>query len=128
VPPVPLPRGVVRSAAGPVLAFGAAMELLAAAGVPVAPYALAGHGRGAELPFAAPYVVKLANVPHRTELGAVRTGVGEAALGGAVAELRRLAADAGLPDEVVVQPQLAFEGEAFVGVDGRSSFGPLVLV
>src|SRR5581483_9129424 len=70
----------------------------------------------------------LGNVPHRTELGAVRTGVGEAALGGAVAELRRLAADAGLPDEVVVQPQLAFEGEAFVGVDGRSSFGPLVLV
>ena len=58
------------------LPFAATMDLLAAAGVPVAPYHLVRRSRRCRGgPFAGPYVVKLADVAHRTEHGAVRLGV-----------------------------------------------------
>jgi hypothetical protein len=105
------------------------MRLLADAGIPVAPFEIVAAAEPEELvrtAFAEPLVVKLADVPHRTEHAAVRLGVDAASLPSAIADLRRLAAALGVPAETVVQPQLAFDGEAFLGIQA-SDFGPLVV-
>ncbi|MCW2748250.1 MAG: hypothetical protein JWP10_1392, partial [Nocardioidaceae bacterium] len=126
---VPVPLGaVVDSSAGRLLTFGPTMELLEAAGVPVAPYVVVDPA--ADLPgaidFAGPYVVKLADVPHRSDIGAVRLGVDQAGLAASVTDLRSLASASGLPESVVIQPQVKIFGEAFVGVQGSTGLGPLV--
>ena len=109
------------------LPFGATMDLLAAAGVPVAPYHLVGGTEDAgDVPFAGPYVVKLADVAHRTEHGAVRLAVPAEQLGEVTAELRSLAARDGLPELVAVQKMITAQGEAFIGVRGQSELGPVV--
>jgi succinyl-CoA synthetase beta subunit len=119
----------VRVSAGTMLAFEDSMVLLTRAGIPVAPFAII--DAGAEVPgsldFSAPYVVKLADVPHRTDIGAVRLGVTSANLSDAVSAMRQLAREHGVSPCVVVQPQLAVDGEAFVGIQGDSDLGPLVL-
>jgi hypothetical protein len=76
--------------------------------------------------FAGPYVVKLADVAHRTEHGAVRLGVEAAALGAAVEQLRAVADSHGLPPMIAVQPMISGHGEAFIGIKGESELGPLV--
>ncbi|CAB4924817.1 unannotated protein [freshwater metagenome] len=125
--PVAHPSVVVNSSAGPMLRFGAAMELLADAGVPVAPYTIV-DGTGAATPaFEGPYVVKLADVPHRTEIGAVRLNVSADGLGGVIGELRALAAEHSLPADVVVQPMLPLDGEAFAGLQADGGLGPVVV-
>jgi succinyl-CoA synthetase beta subunit len=117
----------VASEAGPMLPFGATMDLLAAAGIPVAPYHLVREPADtAGVPFTGPYVVKLADVAHRTEHGAVRLGVTAERLDEVTAELRQLAARDGLPELVAVQEMITVEGEAFIGVRGRSELGPVV--
>jgi acyl-CoA synthetase (NDP forming) len=117
----------IAGESGPMLPFGATMDLLAAAGVPVAPYHLVRDiGDTVDVPFAGPYVVKLADVAHRTEHGAVRPGVATERLDEVAAELRGLAARDGLPDLVAVQKMIVAEGEAFIGVRGRSELGPIV--
>jgi acetate---CoA ligase (ADP-forming) len=128
VPAVARPAvAAVASEAGPMLPFGATMDLLAAAGVPVAPYHLVREiGETGDVPFAGPYVVKLADVAHRTEHGAVRLAVPAEQLGEVTAELRSLAARDGLPDLVAVQKMITVEGEAFIGVRGQSELGPVV--
>ena len=109
------------------LPFAATMDLLSSAGIPVAPYHLVpGPGVAGEVPFAGPYVVKLADVAHRTEHGAVRLGVPAAELDAAVTELRGLAGRDGLPELVVVQKMIEGEGEAFIGIRGASELGPVV--
>ncbi len=118
----------IGGAAGPMLPFAATMDLLSSAGIPVAPYHLvpgspAGIGH---VPFDGPYVVKLADVAHRTEHGAVRLGVAAAGLDAAVAELRGLAGRDGLPELVVVQKMVEAEGEAFIGIRSTSELGPVV--
>jgi acyl-CoA synthetase (NDP forming) len=120
--PVSAPEGLM-------LAFEDGMALLTSAGIPVAPFAIIEDG--AEIPsllsFEAPFVVKLADVAHRTEIGAVRLGVTVANLPEAVAAMRGLAREHGVPTRVVVQPQVLVSGEAFMGVQGDSDLGPLVL-
>ena len=71
-------------------------------------------------------MVKLADVAHRTEHGAVLTGIAAADVAGAVETLRKIAARDGLPDTVVLQPQLAGHGEAFIGLTGDTELGPMV--
>jgi hypothetical protein len=71
-------------------------------------------------------VVKLADVAHRTEHGAVLTGISAADVAGAVETLRKIAARDGLPDTVALQPQLAGHGEAFIGLTGDTELGPMV--
>jgi hypothetical protein len=71
-------------------------------------------------------VVKLADVPHRTELGAVLRGVPADGLAAAVDELRTVAVRAGVPAAVAIQPQLDADGEAFLGMT-RSELGPMVV-
>ena len=79
-----------------------------------------------DVPFACPYVVKLADVAHRTEHGAVRLAVPAERLGEVTAELRSLAARDGLPELVAVQKMITAQGEAFIGVRGQSELGPVV--
>ncbi len=113
------------------LTFAAAMALLDSAGIEVAPFHLvpgdaASTPPASAPPFAGPYVVKLADVPHRTELGAVLAGVASAELPAAIGLLRERARVHQVPDLVVIQPQLAGHGEAFIGLTGQSELGPLV--
>jgi acyl-CoA synthetase (NDP forming) len=113
---------------GRMLPFAGSMELLRDAGIPTAPYYLVPEGAAdADVPFPGPYVVKLADVGHRTEHGAVRLGVDPADLPVAVKQLRGIADAHGLPPLTVVQPMVPVVGEVFVGVQGDSELGPLVV-
>ncbi|KKC06930.1 acetate--CoA ligase family protein [Mycobacterium nebraskense] len=128
VPLVPRPQaGPIAVPEGSMLPFGATMDVLAGAGIPIAPYHLIAPGAAALAPeFAGPYVVKLADVAHRTEHNAVRLGVEAAGLGAAVDELRAVADSNGLPSIIAVQPMITGQGEAFIGIKGDSELGPLV--
>jgi acetate---CoA ligase (ADP-forming) len=118
----------VRSGDDVVLGFGAAMGLLQSYGIPVAPYQIVRCLADCEqLKFAGPYAVKLADVAHRTELGAVRLNVAEADVRAMAGELQEIARGQGLPDTVAVQPFVRGFGEAFVGLTGRSELGPLLV-
>lgn len=125
-----LPRPAVtpiRVAEGLMLPFAATMDLLAASGIPTAPYHLIpNRGDATAVPFPGPYVVKLADVAHRTEHDAIRLEVDTDGLDGAVAELRAIAESAGLPALIAVQPMVAGYGEAFIGMTGAAELGPLV--
>src|SRR5579875_1190914 len=129
VPPAPRPAAsAVVGESGPMLPFAAAMDLLRHAGIPVAPYHLVASPADARgVPFPGPYVVKLADVAHRTEHGAVRLAVPAEGLAAAVAELCALAGRNGLPGLVAVQPMIEGQGEAFIGIRGRSELGPVVV-
>jgi acyl-CoA synthetase (NDP forming) len=109
------------------LPFESAMGLLSAAGISVAPFSLVRPDDEPAAPlFDGPYVVKLADVAHRTEHGAVLTGVDGADVAGAVETLRKIAARDALPATVVLQPQLVGHGEAFIGLTGDTELGPMV--
>ncbi|MET0736407.1 MAG: acetate--CoA ligase family protein [Microbacterium sp.] len=128
VPAMPPPGGPRHAVAeGSMLGFAAAMELVGAAGIGVAPYAIVADDEPEVDPgFDGPYVVKLADVPHRTEAGAVLVGVARADLAGAVRALREIAERKGLAPAVAVQPMLTGHGEAFIGIRGASELGPVV--
>jgi acetate---CoA ligase (ADP-forming) len=131
-PPIPRPSGEpVWQAEGPMLPFADTMALLASHGIPVAPYHLVGPGADAaevRPPFGGPYVVKLADVAHRTEHDAVRLRVEAGGLAEAVAGLRAIAARDGLAASVAIQPMLEAGGEALLGIQGESELGPLVVL
>lgn len=131
---IPRPARLIDSDAGQIVPFDDAMRMLERAGVPVAPWwmydastwpAMAGsatadgHDR---------FVVKLADVPHRTELGAVRVGVDRTGVVAAADELRALAHHAGVPDTVVVQAQAKGNGEAFIGIQHGTEVGSVIVV
>lgn len=121
---------LLDSPAGHIVGFADAMSLLEAAGVPVAPYVLLRGDLDDDPAIAAlgeRLVVKLADAPHRTELGAVRVGVHPGQVASTVRELRAAAARHGVPATVVVQPMVAGHGEAFVGLQGRTDLGPVLL-
>jgi acyl-CoA synthetase (NDP forming) len=136
-PPVEQPRVVARPSAttistreGEMLPFDVTMRLLRDAGVPVAPYALIEEvvdARSVAPEFAEPYVAKLANVAHRTDLDAVRLNVRKADVPRAIAELRTIARAEGLPSVVALQPMLPSNGELLIGIHGTSELGPLVV-
>ena len=116
----------VDSEIGPIFSFRDTMGLLTEAGVPVARFHIIEAGDASAAPFPGPYVVKLADVAHRSEHGAVRLGVDEEGLQSAVDELRELARRDGLPAVVAVQEMVAGRGEAFIGVRGSTELGPVV--
>ncbi|GAB3275454.1 acetate--CoA ligase family protein [Kineosporia babensis] len=116
-----------RPASDGLLSFADSMNLLLSQGIPVAPYHLIGVAEPASSPsFAGPFVVKLADVGHRTEHGAVLLNVAPAELSTAVDRLREIARRDGLAATVAVQPMVAAQGEVFVGVQ-NSELGPLVV-
>jgi acyl-CoA synthetase (NDP forming) len=115
---------------GSMLPFAPAMELLADVGLAVAPYAILDedtdddphlHRLGDEL------VVKLADVAHRTELGAVRVGVAPSDVAGVVQELRAIAGEHGAPGTVAVQRMVRGRGEAFLGIQCGTDLGDIAL-
>jgi acyl-CoA synthetase (NDP forming) len=127
------PPALVASNAGRIVGFGDAMRLLSEAGVPVAPYVVLGEGEVAEVDGAGidelgpSLVVKLADVPHRTELGAVAVGVDASDLPATIARLREIARAEGVPGTIAVQRMIAGHGEAFGGLQTRTDLGPLLL-
>ena len=112
------------------LRFAAAMRLLQSAGIEVAPSVMVAPDADAAsvAPPAAgdEFVVKLADVPHRTDIGAVRVGVAAEGIAAATAQMREIAHHHGVPADVVVQAQVAIDGEALLGVDTGSGLGPFV--
>ena len=117
----------VDVAEGRMLPFAASMELLSGAGIPVAPwYVLTNAADVSSVPFPGPYVAKLADVAHRSDHGAVSVGVEAVDLAAEVDRLQRLAVELSAPSAVAVQPLIAGEGEAFVGLRGDSELGPVV--
>jgi acetate---CoA ligase (ADP-forming) len=120
-------ESLVMSDGEPMLTFAASMALLALVGIPVAPYELISpDDESPATSFAGPLVVKLGDVAHRTEHGAVLLGVDPADLPEAVEDLRRIATRDDLPATVVVQPRLDGHGEVFLGLTGASELGPVV--
>ena len=112
------------------LPFADTMALLAEHGIPVAPYVIVPAGvsvPAGDVPFAGPYVVKLADVAHRTEHNAVRLGVTAGGIPAAIAELRAIAASDNLAPAVAIQPMISATGEALLGVQGESELGPMVV-
>jgi acyl-CoA synthetase (NDP forming) len=130
VPALPRPTTTpVREPEGDMLPFADTMRLLAEHGIPVAPYVIVpagADGPEGEIPFDGPYVVKLADVAHRTEHNAVRLGVTADGIAGAIAELRAIAASEYLAAAVAIQPMISASGEALLGIQGESELGPLV--
>ena len=127
---IPEPSPVIEHAsAGRMLSFAATMELLTSFGVPVAPYLVidaSGHA-DTEIPFDPPYVVKLADVPHRSDIGAVRFDVTGDSVAVVVKELRALADELGESPAVAVQPQYRISTELLVGVNAASELGTFVV-
>ena len=128
--PEPLARPSGTPIVGPegnMLTFADAMRLLRENGIPVAPYHLLTEDEETTVPsFEGPYVVKLSDVAHRTEHGAVLLNIDADALPAAVKELREIAQADGLASVVAVQPMIQAKGEAFLGIQ-NSELGPMVV-
>lgn len=127
--PHALPPAVVDSAVGPIVPFADAMALLAGAGIPVAPFVVidADVSGGDLAHLGDRLVVKLADVAHRTELGAVAVGVAPADVPGTAARLRAVARAHGVPETIAVQAMVEGRAEVFAGLHAESDLGPVVL-
>lgn len=113
---------------GKMLPFADTMKLLSDAGIPTAPFHLVSPDEeNVSVPFPGPYVVKLADVAHRTEHGAVKIKVAQDALAETIADLRAIARRDALPGLVAIQPMVQSAGEAFIGLQGNTELGPLVV-
>ncbi|HWH97590.1 MAG TPA: acetate--CoA ligase family protein, partial [Pseudolysinimonas sp.] len=124
---IPRPSGDVLSVAeGAMLGFADTMRVLEGAGIPVARFALLTDPADPVPEFNGPYVAKLADVAHRTELDAVRVGVTAEQLPGVVAELQAIARAARMPRVVAVQEMVRGIGEVFIGVQTGTELGPVV--
>jgi acetate---CoA ligase (ADP-forming) len=126
------PGRAYRSGGSCLLRFSAGMDLLTAAGIPVAPYCLLDGDDPVQWQIPAELgsrvVLKLANVPHRTELGAVRADVALGDVPRHVRELRDLAGRLGLDPQVVCQPQQRGYAELFAGVKVGTEFGTVLIL
>lgn len=128
--PRPRPEQIRISEIGPLVSFAEAMRLLGDAGFALAPFQIVEPDENAAsvaVPFDGPYVVKLADVAHRTEMGAVRLKVERANLAEAIADMRRIAASHRAAETVVIQKQMRLHGEAFVGVTTDPALGPVIV-
>jgi succinyl-CoA synthetase beta subunit len=106
------------------------MRVLSEVGLEIAPFQIVQTTEDVatlDPTFDGPYVVKLADVPHRTELGAVRLNVVKGELPQAVHDMREIALAHELSSSVVIQKQLRLTGEAFMGIMIDEQFGPIVL-
>ena len=130
--PTAAPEGLVASDVGPMVRFSDAMRMLTEAGVTVAPWLVVEVGASVDAAAVAALgdrlVVKLADVPHRTELGAVRVAVAPADVPSVVDEMRAIAASHDACPAVAVQAMVAGHGEAFAGLQCRTGLGPVALL
>ena len=131
-PPGAVPE-LIASVAGPMVPFAEAMALLTSVGIPVAPWeSVAPDVPAAEVARMASrvgsrLVVKLANVPHRTELDAVRVDVPVEELEDAVADLRAIASVHEVDATVAIQAMVSGHAEAFAGVHCGTALGDVLL-
>jgi hypothetical protein len=128
--PLPRPVELVATDAGLIVPFEESMRLLADADVPVARWWLFDPDTWATASGKDPdgrFVVKLADVAHRTELGAVRLGVTDAGVRAAGAELVAIAERANVSTKVVVQAQASGLGEAFIGTQNGTEVGDVIV-
>jgi acyl-CoA synthetase (NDP forming) len=123
------PPSLVDSPVGSIVSFADAMRLVADAGVPVASFVVLDGADDDDRidALGSHVVVKLADVPHRTELDAVRLGVPRVEVPAVVRELRIIARAHDAPEAVAVQAMVAAHGEAFVGLLSRTDLGPVLL-
>jgi acyl-CoA synthetase (NDP forming) len=125
------PPSLIDTEIGPIVGFADAMGLLADVGIAVAPFVTIEEDDAVDperlTSLGQELAVKLADVPHRTELDAVRVGVAPADVEAEVERLRLIAAHHGAPATVVVQAMVAGRGEAFGGLQCRTGLGPVVL-
>jgi hypothetical protein len=131
-PRAPLPRpAAVHSPAGLIAGFDAAMCLLAGHGLNIAPYLIVPGPGEVDLDAAASLgpalVIKLADVPHRADVGAVRVNVTPGQLPAAAKDLSVIAAQHGLPGRLVIQPMITGVSEAFIGVRNYTDLGPVIV-
>ena len=115
---------------GLLLPFDATMLLLRSVGLSVAAYVLLDAKDPVPASFhtlGAAVVVKLANVAHRTEHGAVEVGVPAHGVAAAVERMRAIAQRDGLDPQVAVQALAHGSGELFVGIKGTSDLGPVLV-
>ncbi len=131
-PPTAAPQGLISSEVGPMVGFAEAMALLTEAGLTVAPWLLVAPEAMVDVDGVAALgervVVKLADVAHRSELGAVRVGVTPREVPTVVDEMRAIAARHGVSPAVAVQAMVSGHGEAFAGLQCRTGLGPVVLL
>jgi succinyl-CoA synthetase beta subunit len=110
-------------------------QIVAAVGVPVVQeaqaFSVADAVESAEA-MGYPVVVKLLSdeVPHKSELGAVRIGLGDrVAVADAAAAILDIAVSHGVTDRrLIIQQQLDNDLEIIVGTSNDPTFGPVVLV
>lgn len=128
--PAPRPTALVTDvrSGSEFVPFADVMALLGRYGIPTAAHAVIDGGDVTAPDFDGPYAVKLADVAHRTELGAVALNVSAADLADAVARMRAIASEHGVSPTVAVQPMTASRGELLIGIDGRSELGPMVVL
>jgi acyl-CoA synthetase (NDP forming) len=136
-PPVEDVRGLMRpvsmvpSVAGPMVGFDAGMRLLRDHGIDVAPWVMVEQPSRLDTDALAAigdeFVVKLADVPHRTELDVVRVGIPLEHVAAVADELAAMALARGIPTAIVVQPRIDGTGEAFAGFRARTDLGPVVV-
>jgi acetate---CoA ligase (ADP-forming) len=121
----------VMSEVGPMVTFADAMRLLSEVGISVAPWRVSdpfdvsSDPRFAEL--GDDLVVKLADVPHRTQLRAVKVGVSPADVGQVAEDLAGIAKAHEVPRLVALQARKT-GGEAFIGLRTRSDLGPVLVI
>jgi acyl-CoA synthetase (NDP forming) len=128
------PHPSAPQSSGRVLDERASLDLLAALGVPVTPFAevAIAEAGGAALPFPYPVVAKVLSeaVPHKTEAGGVVVGIGGPEALAAAA--RRIAANVaahhpGLTvDRLLVQPMAKPLQEVLIGYRRDPQIGPVV--
>lgn len=123
------PPRIVDSSVGPIVPFADAMRLVEDAGIPVAPFVVLDVADDDDRidALGSHVVVKLADVPHRTELEAVRLGVPRAEVPAVAGDLRGVARAHGVPDAIAVQAMVVGHGEAFAGLLSSTDLGPVVL-
>ncbi|MEV7862995.1 acetate--CoA ligase family protein [Streptomyces hirsutus] len=128
--PHPRPSGVIENGSdGPMLSWEAAHELLTSYGIPTLPFlVVTPDADEVKPPFEGPYVLKLADVAHRTEYGAVKVNVPSERLGEVIAELRVLASKHGVPPKIAIQPMADIQGELLIGIQNQSDVGPIVVL
>jgi acyl-CoA synthetase (NDP forming) len=123
------PPALIDTTAGRMVGFSDAMELMTSVGIAVAPWVvLEDDDFNVPAQLGERLAVKLADVAHRTELGAVRLGVTRSDLRSVAEELRRIAADHGVRDAIAVQAMLRGHGESFAGLKSGTDFGSVVLL
>jgi acyl-CoA synthetase (NDP forming) len=122
---------LVSLSGGKAMAFADTMELLREHDISVAPYFLLSANEqcaASDIPFPEPYVVKLANVAHRTELDGVKVSVSSDGLSEAIEAVRERAHHHHVSPQIVIQPMVRSVGELFVSSRGSTELGPLVML